>query len=292
MPAPELNQNPLGAGVSCDLPPAHSRDLLKRPPVAVERRLLAAELLPPEHRHVDILRIDIHAVADSPGALGGDQGAATSQERVVASLPRARVVENRPAHEFDGLLRAVAGSFGFRCALPPKRIQIRYLPDSRLRAIAAPVTSLASSHRIPARLMPPVVRAARDGEVLLHPDDLGPDLESAGLQAQRHLGGVNARMPDVGDGTGKQRPSLRPVDPIVVCDLAALAGPRVETGLLAPLRFEINAIRGIGHHEKREWLAGQQARGVFAGGCVAAQYSVDRKSTRLNSSHANISYAV
>src|ERR1017187_7411318 len=258
MPAPELNQNPLGAGVSCDLPPAHSRDLLKRPPVAVERRLLSAEPLPPEHRHVDILRIDIHAVADSPSALGGDQGAATSQERVVASLPRTRVVENRPAHELDRLLSAMAGCFVFRCALPAKRIQVRYLPDSRLRAIAAPVTSFTSSDHIPARLMAPVVRAAGDGEVLLHPYNLGPDLESAGLQSQRHCRGVNARMPDVGDGTGKQRPSLRPFDPIVVCDLAALAGPRVETRLLAPLRFEINPIRGISHHEKRELLAGPQ----------------------------------
>ena len=90
--------------------------------------------------------------------------------------------------------------------------------------------------------------------MLLHPDDLGPDLESAGLQAQRHLGGMNAGMPDVGDVARKQRPSLRPIDPIVVGDLAALAGPRVETRLLAPLRFEINAIRGIGHHEKRGLL--------------------------------------
>src|ERR1035437_9937116 len=168
MPAPELNQNPIGPSVSCDLPPAHSCDLLKRPLVAVEPRLLAAEPLPPEHRHIDILRIDIHAVADSPGALGCDQGAATSQERVVASLPRTRVVENRPAHDLDGLLGAVAGSFVFRCALPAKRIQVRYLPDGRLRAIAAPATGLAFPHCIPAGLMPPVVGAARDGEVLLH----------------------------------------------------------------------------------------------------------------------------
>src|ERR1035437_5511479 len=276
MPAPELNQNPIGPSVSCDFPLAHSPDLLKRPPVAVEHRLSATEPLPPEHHHVDILRIDIHAVADSPGALGGEQGAAASQERVVANLPRTRVVENRPAHDLDGLLGAVAGSFVFRYALPAKRIQVRYLPDGRLRAIAAPVTSLASSHSIPARLMPPVVRAARDGKVLLHPDDLGPDLESASLQTQRHFGGVNARMPDVGDGTGKQRPSLRPVNAIVVGDLAALAGSRVETRLLAPLGFEINAIRGIGHHEKRELLEGQQARGGFAGGCVAAQYPMLR----------------
>src|SRR5260370_22504726 len=83
-------------------------------------------------------------------------------------------------------------------------------------------------------------------------------------------------MPDVSDGAGKQRPSLRPVDPIVVCHLAALAGPRVETRLLAPLRFEINPVRGIGHHQKRELLASQQSRGGFVGGCVAAQYPVLR----------------
>src|ERR1017187_6706457 len=81
-------------------------------------------------------------------------------------------------------------------------------------------------------------------------------------------------MPDVGDGARKQRPSLRPVDPIIVCDLAALASPRIETGLLAPLRFEINSIRGIGHHDEREGLAAQQARRVSAGGCVAAHYSM------------------
>src|ERR1039458_4036457 len=226
MPAPELSQNPIGPGVSCDLPPAHSRDLLKRPPVAVEPRLLAAEPLPPEHRHVHILRIDIHAVADSPGALGCDQGAAASQERVVASLPRTRVVKNRPTHDLDGLLRAVAGSFVFRGALPAKRIQVRHLPDGRRRAIAAPVCCLTFPHRIPAGLMPPVIRAARDGEVLLHPDDLRPDLETAGLQAPRYLGGVNARMPNVDDGAGKQRPSRRPIDPIVVDKLAALASTR------------------------------------------------------------------
>jgi hypothetical protein len=68
--------------------------------------------------------------------------------------------------------------------------------------------------------------------VLLQPDDLGADLEPAGLQAQLHLGGVNARMPDVGDIAGKQLPSGGPVDPIVVGDLATLAGPRVTSGWL------------------------------------------------------------
>src|SRR5260370_34677499 len=73
-------------------------------------------------------------------------------------------------------------------------------------------------------------------------------------------------MPDVGDGAGKQRPSLRPIDPIVVCDHATLARPRVETRVLAPPRLKPNTIWRVSHHENRELLASQQARGVFAGG--------------------------
>src|ERR1035438_5651699 len=129
MPAPEPGQNPIGPGTSCTLPSAHSRDRLNRPPVAVQHCLFSAEPVPPEYRHVDILRIEIHAVADSPPFYRGEPPAATSQERVVASLPRTRVVENRPAHDLDGLLGAVAGSFVFRDALTAKRIQVRYLPD-------------------------------------------------------------------------------------------------------------------------------------------------------------------
>src|SRR5260370_39971738 len=85
-------------------------------------------------------------------------------------------------------------------------------------------------------------------------------------------------MPDVGDGAGKQRPSLRPIDPIVVCDHATLARPRVETRVLAPPRLKPNTIWRVSHHESRELRASQQARGVFAGGCVAAQYPVLRVS--------------
>ena len=72
--------------VSCNLPAPRSRNLLKRPPLAVEHGLLPGEPLPTEHGHIDIPRIDLHAVADSPGALGCDQGAAASQKWVVASL--------------------------------------------------------------------------------------------------------------------------------------------------------------------------------------------------------------
>jgi hypothetical protein len=63
----------------------------------------------------------------------------------------------------------------------------------------------------------------------------------------------------------------RPIDPMVVGDLATLTRPRVETGLLAPLRLEFNAIGRIGHHENRRLLFRQQARRILAGSGVAAQ---------------------
>src|SRR5258705_336227 len=147
MPAPELNQNSICPGASCDLFPAHTRDLLKRPTVPVEHGLLAGIPLPSEHRYVDILRIDIHPVTDSPGALSRDQGAAASQKWVVGSLSSSQVVENRPTYDLDGLLGAVAGSFVFRFALAAKRVQVRHLPDSRLCAITPPMTGLTLSHR-------------------------------------------------------------------------------------------------------------------------------------------------
>src|SRR5262249_6296615 len=99
-------------------------------------------------------------------------------------FPWPSVVQNRAAHDLHGLLRRVAGRFVFGRSLSSERIQVSYLPHGGLRTIAAPVTRLAFPHRIPARLVAPVVSASRDCEVLLHPDDLGSDLEAAVLQAR------------------------------------------------------------------------------------------------------------
>jgi hypothetical protein len=117
--------------------------------------------------------------------------------------------------------------------------------------------------------------------VLLDPDDLRSDFESAGFEPARNLAGVNARVSEVYDVTGKQRPGRRPLDPIVVGDLAALTRPRVETGLLAPLRFELDAIRRIGHHENRRLLFRQQARRILGGCGVAAQEAMLSTFARL-----------
>jgi len=80
--------------------------------------------------------------------------------------------------------------------------------------------------------------------VLLHPDDCDRTWNPQGLQAQRHFGGVNACMPDVDDSARKQRPSSDQSIRSSFATVTALPGPRVETGILAPLRFEINPIRG------------------------------------------------
>jgi hypothetical protein len=136
--------------LSCNLPAPRSRNFLKGPAVAVEQRVFSGELLPPEHGHVDIPWIDLYAEADSADALGCNQAAAASKEWVIASLPWTRVVQNRPPHDFDRFLRAMAGRFVFHGGVPTKRIQIRYFPDGCLLAIAAPASGPAFPHRIPA----------------------------------------------------------------------------------------------------------------------------------------------
>jgi hypothetical protein len=64
----------------------------------------------------------------SAGSLGGNEGCPAAQERIVDRLPGAAVIEDGPAHAFDGLLRAVL-SFGILAAA-------RNRPQRRLLTIA------------------------------------------------------------------------------------------------------------------------------------------------------------
>ena len=52
---------------SCSLLPPLRGDLLERASVAVQRRLLAAQGLPPANHDVHVLRIKLDAVADALG---------------------------------------------------------------------------------------------------------------------------------------------------------------------------------------------------------------------------------
>src|SRR4029077_4537481 len=110
----------------------------------------------------------------------------------------------------DRLLRAVNG-FGVLTAT-------RNGPQRRLLAIAGPVA--LASHRVPARLMLPMVIAAADHQPLLGPDDLRPDGEALAGKALCHRGGVQGTVPHVGDGAGKARPCGGPIGALVVAHLA------------------------------------------------------------------------
>src|SRR5439155_13371518 len=104
-------------------------------------------------------------------------------------------------HQFDRLLRAVAGLL--LVLVPAVRVQVFDLPNGALCPVAAPVGFLALAHGIPARLMPPVVVAAPENEVLLRPDNLRANLEADAVEAACGLARVDARVPNVGHAGGK-----------------------------------------------------------------------------------------
>jgi hypothetical protein len=139
--------------------------------MACQDRLFAGEFLPALDRYVDIGRIDLHPEAGPAGSLRRDDSCPGSQERVVDCLARICVIDDRPRHAFDGLLRAVLG-LGF-LGLGAN------LPQGSLRAIPVPMPGLAFPDRIPARFVLPVIVAAADSEFWLGPDDLAADFEAA-----------------------------------------------------------------------------------------------------------------
>src|SRR6266478_6306507 len=75
--------------------------------IAFKRCLLAREFLPTENGQFNVLRIDVHAVANALGDLSGNERCSTSQERIVYGLPSDRVVLDRLAHQLQWLLRGV-----------------------------------------------------------------------------------------------------------------------------------------------------------------------------------------
>ena len=202
--------------------------------------------------------------ADAAGGLGGDQRGARAHERVVDRLTRARVVEDRAAHAFHRLLRAVDGG-GVLVAAGDG-------PERRLLAVAVPVALAGLPDRIPARLVLPVVVAAAEHQPLLRPDDLGADGEAGSLEALGDGRGVQCAVPDVGDVAGEERPGFPPVGAVVVQHLAGAAGGG-GAGLVAPGGVVVDAVRRVADHQVR-LHAGQQARDVVRHRGVAAEQPV------------------
>jgi hypothetical protein len=120
-------------------------------------------------------------------------------------------------------------------------------PERRLRAVAGPVGG--ASDRVPARLVLPVIVPAGEREAVLAPDDLGTDLEAAGLERFLHNAGEAAGMPDIGDLAGKERPGLAPVGGVVVRHPAHLAGAGVHPGTSPPVRLVVDPVGRVGDHQ-------------------------------------------
>ena len=90
--------------------------------------------------------------------------------------------------------------------------------------------------------MLPVIMAAAQGKVLLHPDDLGPDRKLTLLQRRGDFSGIQTGMPDIGHIAGKERKRLRPVHPVIVLYRACLP-LRAQAGFFPPERIVVHSIR-------------------------------------------------
>src|ERR1019366_906202 len=69
-------------------------DLFEGPAIAVQMRLLTAQGLPPGHRHVDILRVQLDAATNPLGHLRRCQGGARSQERIINQFAAFSMVQD------------------------------------------------------------------------------------------------------------------------------------------------------------------------------------------------------
>src|SRR5215831_798838 len=170
--------------------------------------------LPASHDDIDISGAELETVAAAAGHFGRDQARARAEKRVIDQLAGPAVVDDRAAHRFDRLLRAMPPTL-----LAPRaaeRIVVGELPDRCLRAVAGPVAGLALAHGVPAAFVLPVIIAAAQREMLLRPHDLSAQLEPATRQPGGGDIAVHRPMPDIGGISREQRIGLLPVGAIVV----------------------------------------------------------------------------
>src|SRR5262245_14250882 len=90
------------------------------------------------------------------------------------------------------------------------------VPERRLTPVRRPVAAAPLAHRVPARLVLPVVVTARKREAILGPDDLRADLKARGLERGLHRASVPPGMPAIRYVAREERPRLEPVCAIVV----------------------------------------------------------------------------
>ena len=144
------------------------RALVKWSTVLSARGSIAGKGLPAPYSHIDIARIKFQSATDTACALRGNQRRAAADERVIDEIAGRAVVEHGPAHALDRLLRAV------RCFAVLAAAGNR--PQRRLFAVSRPIALAA--HRVPARLVLPVIVAASDHQTFLRPDNLSANSKS------------------------------------------------------------------------------------------------------------------
>src|SRR5262249_43213127 len=111
------------------------------PPGRSEPRLGAGEGGDALGDHIDVGRIKLKAEANPPRHRGGNQGCPRAQKWVVDDIAGPAVVEDRPTHALDRLLRPMAPRL---LALSvAERVVVGHSPDGALLAVhlSAPSTS-------------------------------------------------------------------------------------------------------------------------------------------------------
>ena len=225
------------------------------------------EVLPAPHDDIDINGIELKTDADPAGHLGRDQSRARAEKRVVDCLTESAVVDNRAAHAFDRLLRAVPPAlFALMIA---KWVVVGDFPDRRLGAAALPVAGLAFPHGVPAGLVLPVIIATAQCEMLLRPHDLSAQLQSASRQSGADDVAVHGPMPDIGDIACKQCKGVPPVGAIIIEHRAARTLAGTKAAARPPGRLVANPVRRIGDHQVR-LRSLQNRRDIRRAGAVAA----------------------
>src|SRR5262245_52011381 len=114
--------------------------------------------------HVGVAGLYLTTITDPAEAVGGDQRRAAAQERVIHDVAGGAVVADRPRHALQRLLPAVR-----RVVLPRTQVIID-LPNGRWLSTSSPASGPAITHAIPPRLVPPVIMALTDDQLLLAPE--------------------------------------------------------------------------------------------------------------------------
>src|SRR5579862_85389 len=243
-------------------------DLLERPPIPIERRFLTGQLLPPLHDHIDILWIQFNAVAHALAYFRGSECSPTAQERLINQFATLGVVQDRPPHQLDRLLRRVIKFRFFRAAHDEFRGW--RIPDRRVLAgFAEPGCVLLSN--VPARLVLEPVMGSRKDRPTLVPDYLLMMKEPDPQQAVQNLARECAGVPNVGHlETRNESIGIGPISPRVagnrglgmtggaLLHVARLGGAAtIESRSIAPLGIQFDTVRRVGDHQARLALAKQ-----------------------------------